>query len=99
MPLDLLLVTILRALVQLAGYALIGQGIVAVLAGRQRDQNIFYIALKLIASPAVKAVRFIMPRFIIDAHIPYLTFFLLFWLLVVLTMAKHHLCELHGLAC
>lgn len=99
MPFDLLLVTILRALVQLAGYALIGQGVLALLAGRGRDQNIFYVLLKTIASPAVKAVRFVAPRFIIDAHIPFLTFFILFWLLVVLTALKHHLCALHALAC
>lgn len=99
MPFDLLLVTILRALVQVAGYALIGQGVLALLAGSRRDQNIFYVLLKTIASPAVKAVRFIAPRFILDAHIPFLTFFILFWLLVVLTALKHHLCGLHELAC
>ncbi len=99
MPFDLLLVTILRALVQVAGYALIGQGVLALLAGSRRDQNIFYVLLKTIASPAVKAVRFIAPRFIIDAHIPFLTFFILFWLLVVLTALKHHLCALYELAC
>jgi hypothetical protein len=47
----------------------------------------------------VRAVRFATPRFILDAHVPVLTFFLLFWLWIVLALVKRHLCGLHGLAC
>jgi hypothetical protein len=47
----------------------------------------------------VKTVRWLAPRFIIDAHVPMLTFFLLFWLWIALAIAKRHLCGLHGLAC
>jgi len=99
MPLDILLVSILRTLVEVAGFALLGQGILALLAGKYREQNIFYKVLRIIPSPVVRAVRFITPRFVIDAHIPMLTFFLLFWLWIMLAFAKRHLCGLHGLAC
>lgn len=99
MPIDLLLVSVLRALVEVAGFALLGQGLLGVLAGKYREQNIFYRALRTVTGPAVKSVRFISPRFILDAHIPVLTFFLLFWLWIVLALVKRHLCGLHGLAC
>lgn len=99
MPLDILLVSILRTLVEVAGFALLGQGVLALLAGKYREQNLFYRTLRLIASPAVRAVRFVAPRFVIDAHVPMLTFFLLFWLWVVLALTKRHLCGLHALAC
>ncbi|MEW5967980.1 MAG: hypothetical protein AB1720_13450 [Pseudomonadota bacterium] len=99
MPLDLLLVSIARTLVEVAGFALLGQGAVALLAGKTREQNLFYRLLRLIASPAVRVVRFVTPRFILDAHVPVLTFFLLFWLWIALAIAKRHLCVLHGLAC
>ncbi len=99
MPFDLLLVSILRTLVEVAGFALLGQGALAVLAGKYREQNIFYRVLRLVASPVVRAVRFITPRLVIDAHIPMLAFFLLFWLWIVLALVKRHLCGLHGLAC
>ena len=99
MQLDILLVSILRTLVEVAGFALLGQGVLAVLAGKYREQNLFYRLLRIITSPAVRTVRFIAPRFILDAHIPVLTFFLLFWLWVMLAFAKRHLCTLHGLAC
>jgi hypothetical protein len=99
MPFDILLVSILRALVEVAGFALLGQGAVALLAGKYREQNIFYRVLRIVAQPVVRAVRFITPRFVIDTHIPMLAFFVLFWLWIMLALVKRHLCGLHGLAC
>jgi hypothetical protein len=99
MPFDILLVSILRTLVEVASFALLGQGVLALLAGKYRDQNLFYRVLRIVTQPVVRAVRFITPRFVLDAHIPMLTFFLLFWLWVVLALVKRHLCGLHGLAC
>lgn len=99
MPFDILLVSILRTLVEVAGFALLGQGALAILAGKYREQNLFYRTLRIVTGPVVRAVRFITPRIILDAHIPVLAFFLLFWLWIVLALAKRHLCGLHGLAC
>lgn len=99
MQLDILLVKILLALTQIASLALLGQGVLALLAGKYRDQNLFYRLLRLIASPAVRGVRFVTPRVILDAHVPALAFFLLIWLWIVLALVKRHLCGLHGLVC
>ncbi len=99
MPLEILLVKILLVLVQVATLALLGQGALALLAGKYREKNIFYILLRIIASPAVRFVRFITPRIIIDAHVPFLAFFILFWLWLALALTKRYLCTLHGLAC
>jgi len=99
MPFDILLVSILRTLVEVAGFALLGQGALAVLSGKYREQNIFYRVLRIVTGPVVRAVRFITPRIVIDAHVPFLTFFLLFWLWIVLAFVKRHLCGLHGLTC
>lgn len=99
MQFDVLLVSLARVLVEVAGFALLGRGVLALLAGKQRHDNLFYKILETVSGPAVRAVRVIAPRFIIDAHIPLLTFFLLFWLWIMLALAKRHLCGLHGLAC
>lgn len=99
MPIDLALTTLSRGLVEVAGFSLLGQGLLTLLAGKQRHQNIFYRILAIITRPALRTVRLIAPRIIVDAHIPPLTFFLLFWLWVALGIAKHHLCGLHELAC
>ena len=99
MPLDLILVSVLRTLVEVAGFSLLGQGVLAVLAGKYRDSNLFYRILRTITQPVVRAVRVITPRLVIDAHIPYVTFFLLFWLWIALAVAKRALCSSHGLQC
>jgi len=99
MPFDILLVSILRTLVEVAGFALLGQGALAVLAGKYREQNALYRVLRVVTAPVVRGVRFVTPRFILDAHIPMLSFFLLFWLWIVLAVVKRHLCSLHGVAC
>ncbi len=99
MPLDLILVSVLRTLVEVAGFSLLGQGVLAVLAGKYRDNNLFYKILRTITQPVVRAVRAITPRLVIDAHIPYVTFFLLFWLWIALAVAKRYLCASHGLQC
>ena len=99
MPLDILLVRILLALVQIAALALLGQGVLAMLAGKYREQNIFYRILRTVTHPAVRIARALTPRLILDAHIPALAFFVLLWVWIVLAIAKRHLCGLHGLAC
>jgi hypothetical protein len=99
MPFDILLVTILRALVEIAGFALLGQGLLAILSGKYREQNLFYRILRTVTQPVVRAVRLATPRVILDAHVPALTFFLLFWLWIALALLRRHLCGLHGLAC
>lgn len=88
---ELYLISIVRALVEVAGLALLGQGLLAVLAGKYRQQNIFYKIFQIITAPVVRAVRFISPRVILDAHIPFVTFFLLVWLWIGLAAAKQYL--------
>lgn len=96
---EILILSLLKMLVEIAGYSLLGQGLLYMLAGAGREQNMFYRILKTIASPAVRAVRVITPRFIIDAHIPFLTFFLLLWIWIALTIGKRYLCATQGLQC
>lgn len=99
MPFDLLIVSILRALVEVAGFSLLGQGAVALLSGKYREQNIFYKLFQIVTRPVIKAVRYVTPRVIIDAHVPFLAFFILFWLWIALAFAKRYLCAVHGLSC
>lgn len=96
---EITILSILRVLVEVAGYSLIGQGVLAVLSGAGREQNIFYRVLKTITRPVIDATRAITPRFVIDAHIPYLAFFLLFWLWIALALAKRYVCVTSGLQC
>ncbi|MEW6131606.1 MAG: hypothetical protein AB1591_00360 [Pseudomonadota bacterium] len=96
---EILILSIVRLLVEIAGYSLLGQGLLYVLAGARREQNMFYGILKTITSPVVRAVRFITPRFVVDAHIPFVAFFLLFWFWVAVSIAKRYVCVTNGLQC
>lgn len=84
----LFLVSVLRALVEVAGLSLLGQGIVGLLAGRRREENFIYRIFQVITRPAIRAVRTILPAAIIDRHIPYVAFFALLWLWLALAYLK-----------
>ena len=81
-------IVILKALTEVAGVAFLGQGVLWLLAGSKRDQNIVYNLFKTITSPATRATRIITPRIIIDAHIGLVAFFLLIVLWLALTAFK-----------
>lgn len=84
----LILVIILKALAEIVGLALLGQGVLYFLAGPYRDNNIFYKILKATTAPALKVTRLIAPRFIQDQQIGYLAFFLILVIWVALTIVK-----------
>jgi len=82
------IIVILKALTEVAGVAFLGQGLLWVLAGAKRDQNIVYNLFKTVTSPVTRVTRAITPRIIIDAHIGLVAFFLLMVIWVVLTAFK-----------
>jgi hypothetical protein len=93
---------VLKTLIFVAGFTLLGQGILYVLAGAGRESNVFYRALRTIASPATRAVRFITPRrFVSDAHVGIAAFFLLAGLYLALIIEQRERClsDLRHAAC
>ena len=95
----MLLLSLVRVLVEVAGFALLGQGVLALLAGNRRHDNPVYRLFALVTAPAVRAVRLVTPRFILDRHLPFVAFFLLFWLWLGLAFAKRTICLVNGLNC
>jgi hypothetical protein len=79
---------VLKAITEVALMALIGQGIVALFAGANRDKNVVFQIFRIITGPPVQLTRLITPRFIIDGHVPFVTFFLFFWLWVGCVLGK-----------
>lgn len=83
-------------LVQLVLYiallALVGQGILYVLAGGKRDSNVFYKLLQVLAKPFTLPVRKITPKQISDSQVPIVTFLLLAVLYAVVTFERADLC-------
>jgi hypothetical protein len=96
---ELLIIGILRALVEVALLFLIGQGILALLAGSRRHGNIVYKFFLIVTQPVMKIVRFIAPPQIIDKHLPFVAFFVLFWCWIGLAYLKKLYCEANLLQC
>jgi len=96
---ELFFLGVLRALVEVAMLFLLGQGLLALLAGRRRDDNTIYKLFLIVTSPVLKAARKITPRQIIDRHLPFVAFAVLFWIWIALAWLKRAYCEANLLQC
>lgn len=99
MPLELLMLTIVKALAELAGLFLLGQGFLYILAGAKRDGNYVYQLLSTLTRPVVRAARAITPKFIVDRHIPYVAVLILFWIWLLALAGMAGVCRSQGLDC
>ena len=80
MALELLLVVMAKALAELVFMFLLGRAILYILAGRKREGNIFYGVLRVVTDPVIRAARFVTPRMVVDAHIPFVAVLLVAWI-------------------
>jgi uncharacterized membrane protein YedE/YeeE len=96
---ELLLVGAIRVVVEVALLALLGQGVLAVLAGSRRRENVVYQLFATVTSPVVRMARFVTPKVVVDRHLPMVAFFILFWLWIGLAYVKLQICQQAGLVC
>jgi ABC-type phosphate transport system permease subunit len=99
MPIEILLLSIARAIVEVAGLFLLGQGILWIFGPRARDGNFVYDLFKKGTGPIIKVTRAITPRIVHDAHIGFVAFILLVWLWMGLAFVKRYLCSLYQISC
>jgi hypothetical protein len=88
MPIEFTLVTILKALTEVAAFSLLGQGVLYVFAGASRERNFAYLMLKAVTLPVFKIARWIAPRFILERHIWLLTPLVVLVLWAIFTYLK-----------
>jgi len=86
----LLALTIAKMLAEIALLALLGQGVLALLAGAGRAGNPVYRLLQWLTAPLLRACRFLLPR-LPARHLPLVTAVLLLaaWLLVTGLKIRH----------
>ena len=88
----LLLIEILKLLAEIALLALAGQWVLGLLAGRQRNENLFYQLFQVITRPLIAGARLISPRVVLDQHLPLVAFLLMVFVWIVATMTKIDIC-------
>jgi hypothetical protein len=88
----LLFLSALKLIAEIALMALLGQGLLYVLAGAKRETNFFYQLLRTLTKPFTGFARLIAPRQVADQHVPFVAFFLLLLVWVVVTVEKVRYC-------
>ena len=88
----LVVVSIFKLLAEIALLALLGQGVLALLAGAKRDQNPFYQLLQIMTRPFLAGTRLITPRVVIDRHVPIVCCLLLSFIWLCATITKISIC-------
>lgn len=84
----LTVLTLLQLLLYIPLLALLGQGVLYVLAGVRRETNVFYQLLRLLSKPFTFVMRKIAPPVVADQHVPLATFLLLLVAYVFVTFAR-----------
>lgn len=97
--LEFFIVSSLKAVVEIAGMALLAQGLIGLISGKSKQNNFVYRIFLVVTAPIYKLARAISPRFIADAHMGLASFFIVFWLWIALIFAKGYICQVQNLAC
>lgn len=66
-----------KALIEIAGLALLAQLLIGIFAWGRRNENPVYRFFQVISSPVTRLVRVVTPRIVLDQHIPLAAFLVL----------------------
>lgn len=94
----LALASTVKLIAEIALMALLGQGLLGLLAGAKREQNIFYQILQIIGRPFVWVARRVTPKLVLDRHVPLVAFLLLLFVWLGATIYRIQICLQIGVA-
>ena len=76
------LLLVVKGLVEFAGFLLIGQLLVYMLSFGRHEENAVYKMMRFLTSPMTRVARAVTPGKVADRHVPFVAFFILFWIYV-----------------
>lgn len=88
----LLLVEILKLLAEIALLCLAGQWVLGLLAGKRREENLFYQLFQVLTKPLIRGARLVSPRVVLDQHLPLVAFLLMMFVWIAATLTKIDIC-------
>ena len=88
----LMFLNIVQLVLYIALLALVGQGILYVLAGEKRSTNLFYQLLQVLSKPFTWPMRKLTPPQVADRHVPVVTFLLLVIIYFIVSFERANLC-------
>ncbi|MEY2683716.1 MAG: hypothetical protein RJA09_860 [Pseudomonadota bacterium] len=89
---------LVKLVLEIALLALVGRWVVGLLSGQRRDQNFFYQILHIMVRPFLSGVRLVTPRLVVERHLPLVTFLILGFAWLAVTVAKVQTCVQMGVA-
>jgi hypothetical protein len=90
------LLDLLQLLLYIPLLALLGQGVLFLLAGAKRHANFFYTTLQVLSKPFTWPLRKVMPAKVADEHIPLIAFFALLLISFVVFAERGYLMCVQG---
>lgn len=99
MPTEIIMVSMLRSLVEVAGLVLLLRGAMWLLGPRARKGNFVYDIFTIASMPFIRLTRLIMPRVVRDAYIPAIAFLLVFAVWIALAAGQQALCVQRAVQC
>jgi hypothetical protein len=85
-------ITAVKLVAEIALLALAGRWLLGLLAGAKRDGNPFYQVLNVMVKPFLLLARAITPRFVVERHLPLVSFLLLSLVWLAMTVLKIQTC-------
>jgi F0F1-type ATP synthase membrane subunit a len=83
---------IVKAIIEVALMALLGQFVVGIFSWGRRQENVVYRLFQTVASPFTWLVRKVTPRVVLDTHIPLATLLLLVFVWLFLSVSLRGTC-------
>ncbi len=65
----LLVLSIVKAISEILMLTFLGQGVLWLIAGKARENNVVYKLFAAVTRPVMRVARLIIPRFVLDRHI------------------------------
>jgi uncharacterized membrane protein YedE/YeeE len=82
------IVSVLKGMAEFIALLLMGQGLVYLMSFGRHDTNAVYLMFRFLSSPVIRVVRLVTPNRVADKHLPFVGFFLLFWVWFGLVIVK-----------
>ncbi len=98
MPFQIILISTLAALFQVAGIMLLFKGLIWLFGPKART-NIIYGIFTVGSMPFIRFARTVAPRVVPDAYIPVIAFLMVFGMWVALALTQQSLCAQPGTQC
>lgn len=88
---ELLTLSAVRAIVEVALFSLVAQGVIGLMAGDRRAENPIYQLFGIVTCPVIKLMRWLTCRLVGDRHLPFVAGLVLFSAWIFLAWLKRSL--------